>query len=63
MLTPTLGISVIKMSLITSNWNYLGNQFYKKFEMCKMLWNGMINLEDYIFVAAQFGGPIGTFLS
>lgn len=47
------------MSLQTANWNYLGNQFYKKFEICQMLWNGIINLEDYVIAAAPYGGPIG----
>ncbi len=24
-----------------------------------MLWNGIINLEDYVIAAAPYGGPIG----
>ena len=47
------------MSLLTANWNYLGEEFYKKFEICQMLWNATISLGDYQVSMAPFGGPIG----
>lgn len=48
------------MSLQTSNWNYLGEQIYKKFEICQMLWSPSIIIDDYNIYSATFGGPIGN---
>ena len=52
---------IIIMSLYTSNWHYLGDQTYKKFDICQMLWTNVVNLEDFVIATAPFGGPIGKF--
>ncbi|KAF7494651.1 Vacuolar protein sorting-associated protein 16 -like protein [Sarcoptes scabiei] len=46
------------MSLFTSNWNYLGETIFKKFEICSMLWGGEIDLNEFHISSANYGGPI-----
>lgn len=49
------------MSLYTSNWNFLGDQPFRKYEIFSMTWGTEYNIDlsDYNVVAADFGGPIG----
>lgn len=49
------------MSLYTSNWNFLGHQPFRKYEIFSMSWGPeySIDLNEYNVAAADFGGPIG----
>lgn len=49
------------MSMYTSNWNYLGDQPFRKYELFSMSWGPEYNIDlsEYNIAAADFGGPIG----
>lgn len=53
----------ITMSLYTSNWNFLGHQPFRKYEIFSMSWGSeySIDLREYNVSAADFGGPIGWY--
>lgn len=48
------------MDLIHDGWQRLIDKYYRKFDMYKMSWKDM-NLEEYIVVGGQFGGPLGNY--
>ncbi|XP_075898377.1 vacuolar protein sorting-associated protein 16 homolog isoform X1 [Nelusetta ayraudi] len=46
------------MAFITSNWNPLGEAFYRKSELYEMNWDLKDGLTDSLVAAAPYGGPI-----
>ncbi|XP_008323608.1 vacuolar protein sorting-associated protein 16 homolog [Cynoglossus semilaevis] len=48
------------MSLMTANWNPLGEAFYRKTELYEMSWNLREGLKDSLLSAAPYGGPIAV---
>ena len=49
--------STVKMAH-TSDWNPLGDVFFRKFELYSMQWGDSVDLSKYTVCAAPYGGPI-----